>query len=136
YLEDTADENKPFPVGQGLVGEDRPELAVPSNYWQEVFLPMEGQVTDWPGNTLKISAEDIKRDQNIKAWIYPSDVSMEDDRAIEVDLTPNETTREPVYNLLIPTNLSTGTYIVRIQGYEKIHFFEILIIPYGELHAR
>lgn len=136
YLEDTVDENVSPPPGEGLVGEARPELELSSDMWQEVHLPMEGQISDWAGNSLKISADKIQENQKIKAWVYPSGTSMEDDRTFEVELTPNETTRDPVYNLLLPTNLATGTYTIRVQGYEEIYFFDILINPYGELHAK
>lgn len=125
-----------FKIGQGIVGEEKLGLLRPTSDWVDVRLPTTGQPGVWPGNTLKITGDDFLRDQELKGWIFPYGTSTEDDKAITVDVPPNESTREAVYDMLIPTNLSEGSYTVRIQTYQNVYFFDILVIPSGEIVAQ
>lgn len=137
FLDETAEESKgyPFEIGQGIVGEEKPGLETSGNY-TPIYLPTTSQQGVWPGTTLKISGEGVKEDQNLKAWIFPYETSKEDDKAITVDITPDETTRDAVYNITVPTNLSEGAYTVRIQTYEEILFFDILVTEHGSIHVK
>lgn len=131
-----SEEEYPFNIGQGIVGEEEPGLITPVSDWLEVRLPTTGQPTVWAGNTLMITGDDFQRDQELKGWIFPYGTSKEDDKAITVDINANDFLREPVYDMLIPTNLSEGAYTVRVQTYQAIYFFDILIVPHGEITAQ
>lgn len=120
------------PSGQGLIGEENPDIAVPEQFWIEITLPFINDAGLPQGSGFVLKGSDLPAETELVATVKPRPEA--NTAPIEVGSVTTDASGELDDALPIPTNISKGAYTMVLTGADEEITFDFTVIGAGEHH--
>lgn len=123
------------PAAQGLVGEEKPELAKDPSSFIEIKLPFAENQGIQVGDGFILSAFNLEPDMNFTSRIYIDGETPESDTAFDSHVIKADALGIIDSPFALPTNLSVGKYVLELSNPNKSFQIHFTVIKTGEQHA-
>lgn len=103
-------------VGQGVKGEEKPQIAVDPAYFQKLFLPYEDEPNVPAGSGFAIEAPGVPAGAEFTVTVFPRGATKDSPAAVKIGTGKANGEGVLKMDAPLPTNLSNGTYTIETVG--------------------